>query len=150
MEAIKAGPAAPAAEPLLVRIAKLDRERVYLGLGDPVPLDQVKAGDAVFGDPAIKEKLPEGAVYVDRDCDLPAQEYRLVAPHEGHPYWHFLPVADDLTRDFEQMIELGAALALSHFNTPGTLGRYAQQFYGLASRRFPAVMQRAASKGTKR
>lgn len=77
---------------LMARVAKLDHDQVYWGLGDPVPLEELKPGDRVFGDPALKDALPEGVVYVERDCDLPPGRYQLSAPSADHPFWHFVPL----------------------------------------------------------
>lgn len=55
----------------MVRIARLDHDLVYWGLGEEMPCGDAKAGDLVFGDPVAIPALPEGAVYVDRGCDLP-------------------------------------------------------------------------------
>jgi hypothetical protein len=57
---------------LMAKIARVDVDRVYFGLGEAVPLDQVKAGDFVFGPTELIPALPAGAVYVAEDCDLPA------------------------------------------------------------------------------
>lgn len=137
-------------EALMARVARLDAERIYMGLGDPVPVDEVKTGDFVFGDPALKDVLPEGAVWVERECDLPPAKYRLVAPHDDHQHWHFTPMVDVLIQEVDNMIELGLAMALASWNTQGPVGRYAQQFYGLAAKNFPEIVKRAAAKGVSR
>lgn len=131
----------------MARVARLDAERLFMGLGDPVPIDEVKAGDFVFGDPALKALLPEGATWIERDCDLPPGRYRLTEPHDDHPHWHFMPLTDALIHDTENLIELGLAMALANWSAPGPIGRYAQQYYGLVSKNFPEIMQRHAAKG---
>jgi hypothetical protein len=60
---------------LVARVARLDHDQVYWGLEDH-PVKDVKAGDLVFGDPSLKDVIPQGAVYVDLDCDLPGGKYR--------------------------------------------------------------------------
>lgn len=136
-------------EGITARVAKLDDEKIYLGLGDPVSLPELKAGDFVFGDPSIKDALPEGAVWVERDCDLPPGRYRLTEPNERHKVWHFLPIEDALARTFDQMIELGIALAFSRFEDKGPLGRYAREFYALAAKNFPDIVGRHARSAVK-
>lgn len=136
-------------EALMARVARLDAERIYMGLGDPVPAAEVQAGDFVFGDPALREALPEGAIWVERDCDLPPAKYRLAEPHGDHPFWHFVPANDALIQEVDNMIELGLAMALASWNTPGPIGRYAQQFYGMAAKNFPDIVKRHAAKGSR-
>lgn len=135
---------------LMARVARLDAERVFMGLADPIPADEVQSGDFVFGDPALKDLIPEGAVWVERECDNPPGKYRLVAPHGDHPHWHFMPLVDTLILEVDTMIELGLAMALAGWNTQGPVGRYAQQFYGLAAKNFPQLVKRAAAKGSHR
>lgn len=134
----------------MARVARLDAERVFMGLGEPIPAEDVQPGDFVFGDAELKKVLPEGAVWIDRECDLPPAKYRLVAPHDDHPHWHFMPLVDTLILEVDNMIELGLAMALASWSTQGPVGRYAQQFYGLAAKNFPEIVKRAAAKGVSR
>jgi hypothetical protein len=62
---------------LMAKVARVDVDRVFFGLGDAVPVDQVKSGDFVFGPTELIPALPAGAVYVAEDCDLPPGKYRL-------------------------------------------------------------------------
>lgn len=57
------------------KVARLDHDLVYWGLEDRAVAD-IKPGDLVFGDPVLAELIPEGAVYVDRDCDLAGGQQR--------------------------------------------------------------------------
>ncbi len=59
----------------MVRVARLDHDQVYFGLVEK-PLEEVQAGELVFGAPELAGGLPAGAMYVDRDCDLPPGAYR--------------------------------------------------------------------------
>jgi hypothetical protein len=77
---------------LMARIARLDHDRVFFGLGAPVPLDQVKAGDFVFGAPELAEALPAGAVYMEPRLRPAAGRYRLQAPNAHSACWHFVPL----------------------------------------------------------
>lgn len=134
---------------IMVRLARLDAERVYLGLSEPLPLAEVKDGDFVFGAPELREQLPEGAVYVERDCDLPAGKYRLVAPHAEHKCWHFLPLERDLTETLDQILDRALSLSLANFGTPGPSGRYARECYALIVRTFPKFAAEHAKRGSK-
>jgi hypothetical protein len=60
---------------LTAKVARLDHDQVYFGLDDKA-VDELAAGDVVFGDPALADGLPAGAVYVGRDCDLPGGRYK--------------------------------------------------------------------------
>lgn len=84
-----------------VRVARIDHDRVFWELGPPVPAGEVPAGAFVFGDPAIA--LPEGVIWIDRDCDLPGGRYCLAAPDAAHPVWHFEPLPPE-----QQKAEEGA------------------------------------------
>lgn len=134
----------------MARVARLDPERVFLGLSDPLPLSEVKAGDFVFGDPALKDALPADAVYVERDCDLASGKYRLVAPHDDHQVWHFVPLADALLDSFSKMVEIGLQLSLVHFDDAGPLGRWAREYYALAAKNFPNAVASHARTAAKR
>lgn len=59
----------------MVKVARIDHDRVYFGLDDKALADVV-SGDVVFGDAALCARLPAGAVYVGRDCDLPGGRYQ--------------------------------------------------------------------------
>jgi hypothetical protein len=122
---------------LQVRLARLDAERVFLGLSEPLPLAEVRAGDFVFGAPEAKALLPEGAVYVERDCDLAAGKYRLAAPHADHPCWHFVALGDDGAQALDHMLALGLSLAQAEFNSPGALGRYGARVLRARARALP-------------
>jgi hypothetical protein len=63
---------------LMAKVARVDVDRVFFGLGEAIPLDQVKAGDFVFGPTELIPALPVGSIYVAEDCDLPSGLYRLV------------------------------------------------------------------------
>jgi hypothetical protein len=127
-------------EEIKVRRALLDAERVYGGLSQPLALEALEKGDFVFGPPAAKDALPEGVVYVERDCDLPPGKYRLAAPTREHPCWHFVPLADEFAQSLEMLLAHGLTLAQAEFSSPGALGRAAREYYALAHRHFPDVV----------
>lgn len=105
--------AAAEAAPLLARVAKLDFDQVYWGLGEPIPVDQVVAGDKVFGDPALRKALPEGAVWVERDCDFTADKfgkYKLVGPDDDAQFWRFVPLPQSQQKSAEEAASLEQAL----------------------------------------
>lgn len=79
---------------LMARVARLDADLVFWGLGDPVPVDELKAGDRVFGDPELAAVVAEltDVVYIERDCDLAGGKYKLLAPDGDNPVWHFDPL----------------------------------------------------------
>lgn len=58
-----------------VRIALLDHDGVYWPPLLERALGDVVAGDIVFCDRELAELLPEGAIYVDRNCDLAGGQY---------------------------------------------------------------------------
>lgn len=69
-----AAPAAP--KPLVACVAVLDHDGVYWPPLEERLAETVKPGELVFGDPALTDVLPAGAIYVDVDCDLPGGKYR--------------------------------------------------------------------------
>lgn len=59
----------------MVKVAKLDAERIFWGIEEK-PLDEVKAGDVVFGAETLKRKDIDGVTFVEGDCDNPGGKYR--------------------------------------------------------------------------
>jgi hypothetical protein len=57
------------------KVARLDHDQVYWGLEERAIAD-IKSGELVFCAPELAEQLPEGAIYVARDCDLPGGQQR--------------------------------------------------------------------------
>lgn len=94
---------------LMARMARLDADQVFWGLGDPVPLDQVPTGAFVFGDPAIVDALKGVATWIDRDCDLPGGRYKLVGPDGKQPNWRFEPLPVSLQKTTEAAPDLERA-----------------------------------------
>ena len=70
-----AAPAAPKT-PLVAFVAKFDHDGIFWPPLEPRRLEAVNAGDVVFGDPALKDVLPAGALYVGESCDNAGGRYK--------------------------------------------------------------------------